>query len=271
MPVTPKMILGVERQLGVKLPTSYVRLLASRNGGYLRYNTFPSPTPTSWAFDHVGIRTIRGIGPGLDADIVDLSRELQEIWMVGHLIAIDTDGRRWLALDYRISGPTGDPSVVWIDTEQWQEVQLAHDFQAFVEGLVDGNPDFVYGFVEVGAWVNVLAQKVSDILGLPFIRTQPQSDPPAAAPHSMQDTYFQFAATDNSAFIYPNMRENGQLTYPEHPECDWLLSCNIDKDKGEALDALLADRLPFPVVRVHTPPWQGPVAPWQDEDQEQTE
>ncbi|MEV4412786.1 hypothetical protein [Catellatospora sp. NPDC049609] len=48
---------------------------------------------------------------------------------------IPTAARFLGLLDYREYGPGGEPSVAWFDTELGQDLRLARDFRAFVEGL----------------------------------------------------------------------------------------------------------------------------------------
>jgi hypothetical protein len=45
------------------------------------------------------------------------------------------DGHCWIALDYRVCGKRGEPSVTWFDVDDGTELSLAVDFQAFVERL----------------------------------------------------------------------------------------------------------------------------------------
>ena len=46
---TDKQIKQAEKQLGIKLPASYVELLKIQNGGYIQFETFPTDFPTTWA------------------------------------------------------------------------------------------------------------------------------------------------------------------------------------------------------------------------------
>ena len=51
-PLTGEMVRDAEERLGVKLPAAYIAILNAQNGGYLRYDSYPSPGPTSWSRDH---------------------------------------------------------------------------------------------------------------------------------------------------------------------------------------------------------------------------
>ena len=60
--LTDKMVENAEKQLGYKLPKSYIELLKSRNGGYPVNTCYPTNEKISWADDHIEIETIYGIG-----------------------------------------------------------------------------------------------------------------------------------------------------------------------------------------------------------------
>ncbi len=55
------MIEEVERELGYKLPESYIWLMKQHNGGIPFNVCFPCDEPTSWADDHVAITGIMGM------------------------------------------------------------------------------------------------------------------------------------------------------------------------------------------------------------------
>ena len=58
---TEEMIEEVERELGYKLPESYIWLMKQHNGGIPFNVCFPCDEPTSWADDHVAITGIMGM------------------------------------------------------------------------------------------------------------------------------------------------------------------------------------------------------------------
>lgn len=59
---TDELIADVEKELGYKLPASYIWLMKQHNGG-IPFNTcFPTDSPTNWAEDHIAITGIYGIG-----------------------------------------------------------------------------------------------------------------------------------------------------------------------------------------------------------------
>jgi hypothetical protein len=61
-PLTDEVVAAVERELGYKLPASYVELMRIQNGGILRRTNHRTRERTSWAHDHIAIHGIHGIG-----------------------------------------------------------------------------------------------------------------------------------------------------------------------------------------------------------------
>jgi len=135
-PLTDEMVARAEQTLGVKLPDAYLTLLRIQNGGYTTnaLRAFPTSKPTSWAADHVPFDSMYGIGES-DEGILRSPYFLREWQMPNGLVLLTGDGHWWIALDYRTSGPSGPPSVVWYDDEVGEDIQLAPDFATFVEGL----------------------------------------------------------------------------------------------------------------------------------------
>ena len=140
------MIRRAESALGYKLPTSYVRLLRTRNGGTPVDDCFPTLVATSWAKDHVAISGIRGIGGdwGIDSPTLGSTRMIEQ-WgypRIGVVVGeCPSAGHDAIMLDYSLCGPTGEPRVVHVETEcdVPQITRLANDFESFIFGLVNGS------------------------------------------------------------------------------------------------------------------------------------
>jgi hypothetical protein len=128
-----EMVEKIQQELKVELPESYINLMAKRNGFYLKRKYFPTNTPNSWANNSVYVDFIFGIGgePGI-LDTILLRKE----WGIRSkkLLIISADAPMFICLDYR---KRKNPSVIFIDVEQNQEIKLANDFQEFISGLVD--------------------------------------------------------------------------------------------------------------------------------------
>lgn len=61
-PLTDKMIKKAEEKLKIKLPKRYIEILKQQNGGVIKFDSFSTDIPTSWADDHVNVHYILGIG-----------------------------------------------------------------------------------------------------------------------------------------------------------------------------------------------------------------
>jgi hypothetical protein len=249
--LTPEKVNQAEERLGVKLPQSYIDILMIQNGGYIRYDTHPSPVPTLWAKDHVMVDHIMGVDN--EEGIVESPILIGKLGMPESLILLNNHGHYWVCLDYRECGPGGEPSVVWTDNGSKQEVQLAPDFASFVEGLVHGNRAHVFGFIGVGSDPDILLEKIAAGFGFPLKKGKTESSYYAFHPY--------WHALDRhsraSLLLAPNRVSSGDYKYHMHSECDWLLSCNIEKDSREIVESTLKKNISYQVVTVHVPPWQS--------------
>ncbi len=142
-PPSDELIAEVERELGYKLPASYIWLMKRHNGGIPVNTCFPTDTPTSWAEDHVAITGIFGIGREKRYSLCGEfgSRFMIDEWEYPDIgVAIcdcPSAGHDMIFLDYRECGPQGEPKVVHIDQEYDYEITpLADTFEDFIRGLV---------------------------------------------------------------------------------------------------------------------------------------
>ena len=143
-PPTAEVIRQVEKELGYKLPESYIALMQVQNGGFSQKSAFPTSTPTSWADDHIAIEGFLSIGWDKTYSLCGRmgSRFMIEEWGYPDIgIAIcdcPSAGHDMVFLDYRECGPQGEPKVVHIDQEDdYYITPLADSFEAFIRGLVD--------------------------------------------------------------------------------------------------------------------------------------
>ena len=143
-PPTAEVIRQVEKELGYKLPESYIALMQVQNGGFSKKAAFPTSTPTSWADDHIAIEGFLSIGWDKTYSLCGRmgSRFMIEEWGYPDIgIAIcdcPSAGHDMVFLDYRECGPQGEPKVVHIDQEDdYYITPLADSFEAFIRGLVD--------------------------------------------------------------------------------------------------------------------------------------
>ncbi|HRJ27141.1 MAG TPA: SMI1/KNR4 family protein [Fimbriimonadaceae bacterium] len=136
-PLTDEALAEAESILGVQLPQEYIDLLRIQNGGYTLGFAFPTTIPTSWHPQYVSLEDLAGIvlDPNIRSSMnVLMTGYMIEEWQLPQNIVLLTgDGHWWIALDYR-QGST--PSVVWIDQESDEDIQLAPTFADFLAGLV---------------------------------------------------------------------------------------------------------------------------------------
>lgn len=139
---TEEDISKLERDLGYKLPASYIWLMKKHNGGIPVKDCYPTTVPTSWSENHIAISGIYGIGYSKSNSLGgDYSTEFwMEEWGYPNIgIAIcdcPSAGHDMVFLDYRECGPEGEPCVVHIDQEDDYKITwLAKDFESFIQGL----------------------------------------------------------------------------------------------------------------------------------------
>jgi hypothetical protein len=142
-PLTDVMVAEAERVLGVALPAALIELLKIQNGGAVQkgHRAFPAP-PNHWSSNHVPFRHVKGIPalgpcpPITDATtLLDTPYLIREWDLPEPVVLLYGEGHFWVALDYRNGHPQSEPRVVWIDNEIGDELALAPNFRAFIEGL----------------------------------------------------------------------------------------------------------------------------------------
>jgi hypothetical protein len=143
-PLTDEVLAAVERELGYKLPASYVELMRFQNGGMPRRTNHRTKRRTSWAIDHIAITGIYSIGSDKPCSLCGTIGS--QFWMaewdyppIGVYFAdCPSAGHDMICLDYRACGPTGEPQVVHVDQElDYRIVLVAESFEAFIRGLED--------------------------------------------------------------------------------------------------------------------------------------
>lgn len=143
-PLTDDIVATVERELGYRLPASYVELMRFQNGGIPRRTNHRIKQRTSWSHNHIAISGIYSIGGDRPCSL--LGSFSSQFWIdkwgyppIGVYFAdCPSAGHDMLCLDYRACGPRGEPQVVHIDQEwDYQIVLVAKSFEAFIRGLED--------------------------------------------------------------------------------------------------------------------------------------
>jgi hypothetical protein len=131
-PLTDAVVAAAESQLGVTLPAAYLALLRQQNGGYLRGSV-----------PELGANQVLGIGPGW-ASITDdhawwRAKDFDGFVPDGRdlLIPFHGDGHWDLCFDYRLCGPTGEPSIAHVDVEGEAVETVADSFTDLLADLED--------------------------------------------------------------------------------------------------------------------------------------
>jgi hypothetical protein len=129
--------MAAESRLGYRLPASYIELLKEKNGGQPLRASFRTTLAPAWAPDHLEIETFHGVGGenGIDR----ISEYLIQEWGYPNigivLCGLPSGGHDVIMLDYSVCGPTGEPSVAYIDDERVVH-KLANTFKEFADALV---------------------------------------------------------------------------------------------------------------------------------------
>jgi SMI1-KNR4 cell-wall len=122
-----------QQELQLDLPELYINLLSKRNGFSLKKKYFPTTTPNNWANNSVHVDFFYGIGGTTDLlDNIYLRKE----WGIRSkkLLIISAEPPMFICLDYRRKK---NPSVIFLDVDQRQEIKLAETFEGFLHGLVE--------------------------------------------------------------------------------------------------------------------------------------
>jgi hypothetical protein len=144
-PPSEEEVAEVERELGYKLPSSYVELMQYQNGGIPRKSGHRTAEPTSWAHDHIAITGIFSIGREKRYSLCGEvgSQFWIDMWeypAIGVYFAnCPSAGHDMVCLDYTQCGPNGEPRVVHVDQEfDFKVTFVAESFEAFIRGLESG-------------------------------------------------------------------------------------------------------------------------------------
>lgn len=139
-PVTREVVAIVERELGYKLPQSYIDFMGYQNGGLAKRSLFVISAPPGYV-EVNGMFSIGGSNShSLLGDVG--SKHWMNEWgypQIGIYFA-DTPsaGHQMFCLDYSECGPQGEPRVVHVDQEGGYALEVvAPSFEAFVRGLAD--------------------------------------------------------------------------------------------------------------------------------------
>lgn len=135
--LTDEIVIQAERQLSVKLPETFIKLLKVQNGGYTKGFAFPMQTKTTWAEKHIPFNELFGIILDENSDsghnIMQSSYMTKEWGLPDKQVLLTGDGHWWITLDYRLND---NPTIRWIDCECGEDIHVANSFDEFYNGLV---------------------------------------------------------------------------------------------------------------------------------------
>lgn len=160
--ITADTVAETEATLGYKLPSAYIELMSSRNGGW------PKNTVCSVMNDESQNRHIESfIGIGSSGDnLTHASRNWLDEWeypKIGVYFGnCPSGGHDLIAMDYTECGPQGEPRIVQVDQEGDFEITfLANNIEEFIRKLrteVYDDEEEVDGFQVVNSLENVPAK-----------------------------------------------------------------------------------------------------------------
>ena len=150
------LIADAESRIGFRLPSEYLNLLRSQNGGYIRFCLRNRPHDV-----------ISGIGPHFPSltdfswdDVRDhVTRELDG------LVPFDGDGHWHICLDYRKG--CSSPCITYVDVELDSERKIADSFAGYLQLLVMDIGDNDH-FIPAVADIEKMKSAIAKPLGITF-------------------------------------------------------------------------------------------------------
>lgn len=147
--LTDEMIREAERELGYRLPASYLWLMKRYNGGYLKKTDFLLGYELPQVGDRTTMNQLYPIGKYTSITINGSMGTdfLVEEWGFPPIGVAIGDGmcgcHEVFFLDYRECGPEGEPKVSHVDQEfDYRITVLAENFESFIRGLVSDTDGF---------------------------------------------------------------------------------------------------------------------------------
>jgi hypothetical protein len=207
----------LEETLGVRLPEALVALLRVRNGGWLRYDTFPLPERAWDGTTYASFYELMGVDP--DGRGLFQIPYLRGEWSLPDwAVMFCGDGHTWLALDYR---KPDAPTVVWLESADEDEAPpavtaLAPSFEAFLDGLRMSDESTCWGFTEP---TGIVLDRISTRHG---VRLSSQFD---AVVQPAQ------GRTSGRVQLSSNRGRREELVWPEFPTMRALLTFGIEAEQ----------------------------------------
>ena len=258
-----EMIARAEALLQVKLPQSYLDALRVQNGGYINYAAYPSPVPDSFGEE---ILTDYLLGIDGPTSILNTPEWRKEWKLPAQLVPLCGDGYWWIALDYRPDGPAAEPRVTYLHNQaaveedqadvDWQEYPLAPNFSAFLDGLILGGYDHIFGIVTALMPWQELASQINDCLDIDLQR-RPHPVTGVNIIQAEHPMWFSSLPDHNASFtLYPDPDRQAEpdVLMLLHPECAYFFTCDVsDPEYADEIHQRLRECLHHEVIKVYTP------------------
>lgn len=135
--ISDELVRTAEAKLGYTLPSSYIALLQTHNGGYPLNAYCPIENPSFDAEDFVIITEIYGLDE--QHGMAYLAHGTPQEWgypVQSVIIADCLSGHDAVLLDYSQCGKNGEPQVIYVDTQMEETLLVAPNFEAFIRKLV---------------------------------------------------------------------------------------------------------------------------------------
>lgn len=260
--LTERAVVSAEKKLGVKLPRAYLDLLRVQNGGYLRLTSIsPNLAP---------VNCIAGIGPRFPSILAknwdDVKAFMSEQGIrkparIDALLPFCGDGHFHYCLDYRKSGPRGEPKVTYIDTESFGiDKVVAPSFDAFLRKLRPSDITIAIG-IETTAKMATVAAAISKAsrysfeaqgdqdYGYPVFRAKlpGASNWASVTPNVVRRTFVR--RSEAKDVKVRNKLADQVERFPEHPDCSYFVIADFGTAAGGKL-ARAIEKLPYASRRV---------------------
>ncbi|HRQ73616.1 MAG TPA: SMI1/KNR4 family protein [Phycisphaerales bacterium] len=262
--LTDAAVTRAERELGVRLPRSYVELMKRRNGGRVRLNGFlPTRRPPKWLSGRrvYTLERIEGIGSDESGSIVRLRRSATEWGVPELMVPFDGDGHWWLCLDYRECGARGEPRVTHyepaeMDGQRAREFRVADSFREFLAGLV-----FDAGAIllAIDDW-SVIGPRMAATMRKLGCRTyRAPGERAGSPPRHWTWKAFATACADEPARLFVTDNGTADAWHLARPASHQLLHVDVcEKDQARCVRELL-DAFDDALALIHVPADRNPI------------
>jgi hypothetical protein len=260
-----------EKFLKVTLPQSFKDLYKNRNGGAVRKTSHKAPR-NSWTGDHITFQSFPKLSVNKqENEFVDQAETANEEWKLQKgVLAFWGEGHYWICLDYRKSGPKGEPAVVWADQDEEEEdedeafkiIPVAPDFATFLKGLCLDKEQFIYLIKPTSKgddedFATTVKNCLEKIKGFEIDSTgKRKRSGNAVESFTAKATAWESPSGSPSTFTL--RRNTGESAFPKYSDKDLLLEVDIKREQVGSLEAQLKKFKELSIQLVHRPCFKQP-------------